>query len=264
MIAKKLDGRMESRRLLHQLAQRVRKIKKPITLATILVGERYDSSLYVRLKQQAAAEVGIRTKPIQLPESVSAARLLDEIHKLNRNPHIHGILLQLPLPNGIDADGIIQAIDPKKDVDGFHPANDLIIPPPVAAVEHFLSMARPKRKARVAILGKASVFARQLEQRFTARGWTIDIVQSHWAAITKKADVIITVLGRGPRLTAAQVKRGVIVVDVGIRKLNGKTVGDANPSVWNKAQAITPVPGGVGPMTIYYVLANTLTLATKK
>ena len=263
MIAKKLDGRTESRRLLHRLTQRVRKSRRPITLATILVGERYDSALYVRLKQQAAAEVGIRTKPIQLSEQVSETRLLATIQKLNQNHYIHGILLQLPLPPHLDTDKIIQAIDPTKDVDGFHPENEWIVPPPVAAVEHFIDMARLKKKSRVVILGKKSVFTKQLQSRFAGRGWKTEVLQHDWAAQTRQADVIVSVLGRGPRLNRGQVKSGAIVIDVGIRKLNGKTVGDVDQSVWTRAKAITPVPGGVGPMTVYYVLYNTYELATR-
>jgi methylenetetrahydrofolate dehydrogenase (NADP+)/methenyltetrahydrofolate cyclohydrolase len=264
MIADKLDGRTESRRLLHRLTQRVIKSRKPITLATILVGERYDSALYVRLKQQAAAEVGIRTKQIQLPEQVTESRLIATIEKLNQNGYVHGILLQLPLPEHLDTDKIIQLINPAKDVDGFHPENELIVPPPVAAVEHFLDMARPKGKSRVVILGRKSVLTTQLQNRFAGRGWKTEILEHNWASQTSQADIIICVLGRGPRLTGAQVKAGVIVIDVGIRKLKGKTVGDADQSVWAKAKAITPVPGGVGPMTVYYVLHNTYELATRK
>lgn len=262
MIAAKLDGRTESRRLLRLLAAKVRRSRQQhMTLATILVGRRYDSAMYVKLKRKAAAEVKIRTRPIQLPASVSSAKLRRVIQQLNRDRQVHGILLQLPLPKHLHTSTMVQYIHPDKDVDGFHPSNRRVVPPPVAAVEHFLTMAKRKNYTQVTILGKKSVFTEQLRDRFQPHGWYVHIVQSNWAAYTRKSDIIITALGRGPRLLASQVKRGAVVIDVGIRKLDGRTVGDVDPGVWTKASAITPVPGGVGPLTVYYVLANTYQLA---
>lgn len=263
MSAKILNGRSESQRLLQRLKAKVKKHRRPITLATILVGQRYDSALYVKLKRKAATEVGMKTRPIQLSEKISQRKLIAVINGLNSNPRVQGILLQLPLPKHLQTNQIILAINPAKDVDGFHPSTTEVVPPPVAAVEHFLDMAKPKVKSRVVILGRKSVFTQQLQNRFAGRGWKTLIMKQRWAAHTRQADILVSVLGRGPRLTSAQVKRGVIVVDVGIRKLRGKTVGDVDASVWTKAKAITPVPGGVGPMTVYYVLHNTYELAKR-
>lgn len=264
MIAQRLDGRQEADRLLRRLRRRVQQLRRPPRLATILVGERYDSSLYVRLKLAAAAKVGIRTEQYRLPATTNQRRLTSLIKRLNQNRAVDGILLQLPLPAHLNADQAVQVIDPRKDVDGFHPDNTYIVPPPVAAVIHFVRLALVRTRANVVILGKRSVFTDQLRQVFTAQHHRVTVVQRGWSAITKRADVIITVLGRGPRLLARHVRRAAVVVDVGIRNIGGHTVGDVTPGVWAKAKAITPVPGGVGPMTVAYVLDNTYQLATQR
>lgn len=263
MMAASLDGRRESRRLLRQLRARLRTRRRPVTLATVLVGQRYDSALYVRLKRRAAADVGIRTRLVRLPDRATESQLLQVIRRLNRDQRIHGILLQLPLPKQFNTNRIVRAIEPTKDVDGFHPENRKILPPPVAAVEHFIHMAKPGARPRVVLLGRRSVFTNRLIDRFSARGWPVTLRSKNWTAETRRADIIISARGRGPRLTASQVGARPIVIDVGIRKVRGRTVGDVAAEVWSKARAVTPVPGGVGPMTIYYVLANTYKLSQR-
>lgn len=261
--AQRLNGKIAADRLLVQLQRQLRR-RKPIRLATIVVGQRYDSSLYVRLKVAAAKRVGIATEQHALPRATSAATLNRLIQRLNRRPSIHGILLQLPLPPGLNPDRAIQAIDPRKDVDGFHPDNAYIIPPPVAAVLKLVDLGHPPRRCRVTILGKVSVYTRQLQSVFERRGWTAEIIAERWSRQTTHSHVIVTALGRGPKLLGRQIKPGAIVVDVGIRHEHGKTVGDVDPSVWSVARAVSPVPGGVGPLTVAYLLINCVKLATLK
>lgn len=262
MIAKRLNGRAAADRLLAQLHRQLRRRRKSVRLATILVGERYDSALYVRLKVAAAQRVGLTTERHDLPHTTSTRRLEQLIQRLNRRSSVHGILLQLPLPPHLDADRAILAIHLDKDVDGFRPQNTLIVPPPVAAVLKLIQLGHPPRRCHVTILGKTTVYTRQLEDVFRRRGWTTMIASKNWMSSTKKSDVIVTVLGRGPKLLGRQVKPGAIVVDVGIRHEHGKTVGDVDASVWSVAKAVSPVPGGVGPLTVAYVLINCYKLAT--
>lgn len=262
MVAYRLDGRAAADRLLQRLRKNLQRRSRPVTLATILVGRRFDSALYVKLKRSAAARVGIRTEAHQLPATVSIKKLLGLIQSLNRRAAINGILLQLPLPSHLHPDLAVAVIDPKKDVDGFHPKNRRVQPPPVAAVLHLLRLAKPRRGDRVVLLGKDSVFNQQLRRVLTKRGFHVTIAAAGRSIppVTKSAGIIITALGRGPQLEAKNIKRGTIIIDVGTRRHGKKVIGDALPSVWTKAKAVSPVPGGVGPLTVAYLLYNTVRL----
>lgn len=264
MMAQRLNGRAAADRLLAQLQRQLRSYGSRPTLATILVGQRYDSALYIRLKIAAAKRIGLKAVEFRLPRTASMAKLKNLIARLNRRRSIHGILLQLPLPSRLNPNHAVLAISPRKDVDGFHPLNSYIVPPPVAAVLKLVDLGRPPQRSHVVILGRTTVFTRQLQDVFTKRGWTANILSKNWSQQTKNANVIVTVLGRGPKLLGSQVRRGAIVIDVGIRHEHGKTVGDVDSSVWSVAKAISPVPGGVGPLTVAYVLINTLKLAKLK
>lgn len=263
MIAKRLDGRRESARLLRVLTKRVKRQHRRITLATILVGQRYDSALYVKLKRQAAASAGMRTEYHHLAPTTNQAALERLIGQLNRRSTIDGILLQLPLPSQLDVDRAIAVMRPSKDVDGFHPANTVVVPPPVAAVLRLVAMGRPARGAFACLVAQPSVFSDRLAVEMERIGYAVATVEPYrgFGAIVSRADIVVTALGTGRRLTARDIKRGAIVVDVGIRKHGKKTAGDVDQSVWTKAKAISPVPGGVGPLTVAYVLWNTYTLA---
>lgn len=268
-MARKLDGRLESQRLFRDLKWKIAQRRRPITLATILVGQRFDSALYVKLKRKAAAEIGIKSRAYELPKNVLHHRLEKLIEKLNQTPSIHGILLQLPLPAHLNPDAIIAKIDPRKDVDGFHPLNRRVVPPPVQAVLHLAKLAKPRRRATFAILAKTSVFSKRLVVQLKAKGFKATVANAvrRVPPVTRRADVVITALGRGPMLQAAHIKRGAIVIDVGTRRpgknLPKSVYGDVARSVWAKAKAVTPVPGGVGPMTIYFLLKNTYQLAKR-
>lgn len=265
MIARRLNGRQAADQVLQRVAQRVRQNRQPVTLATILVGNRYDSALYVKLKRQAAGRVGIATEYHHLPTSTSQARLEQVVRGLNERHDIHGILLQLPLPTHLDADRVIAVMDPRKDVDGFHPENQFIVPPPIAAVLQLLRLAKPKPKILVGILAQPSVFTRQLASALETRGYAAVVIEPRrWRTATLAVDALVTAIGRGPQLAAKDIQPGTILIDVGIRKYRQQTVGDVGKSCWTVAQAISPVPGGVGPLTIAYVLYNTWRLSQQK
>ena len=261
--AKILDGRAAADRLLQQLTKRVKQSRRRITLATIVVGQRYDSKLYVKLKVSAAKRVGIRTEQHRLPERTSQRTLETLIKRLNGKRSVNGILLQLPLPSHLSADHAVRTIDPRKDVDGFHPDTTGIDSPPVAAVLKLIALAHPKPGSRVVVLGRRSVLSQTLQARLSSRASSVDVVSARHRIppSTKTADIIITILGRGPKLQPQHIKPGAIIIDVGIRHERRKTVGDVDPSVWTKAKAISPVPGGVGPLTVAYVLYNTFILS---
>ncbi|MBI2984956.1 MAG: bifunctional 5,10-methylenetetrahydrofolate dehydrogenase/5,10-methenyltetrahydrofolate cyclohydrolase [Candidatus Kerfeldbacteria bacterium] len=265
MSARQLDGRAEAEKILTSLKRKIARRRLRLTLATILVGRRFDSLLYTKLKSQAAARIGIKTERYQLSPSTSQAKLRKLIHRLNRRQTINGILLQLPLPRHLDTDRLVRAIAPKKDADGFR-SRSKVIPPTVAAVLHLVKLARPLARAAVAILGRDSVFTRELKQRLASRGFKATLYRAthRIPGATKNASVVITALGRGPRLTANHIKDGAVIIDVGIRRLTGKTLGDVAPSAWTTAAAISPVPGGVGPLTVAYLLYNTYHLALLK
>lgn len=260
-----LDGRRAADRMLTQLKTRVAQHRRPITLATILVGSRYDSTLYVRLKRRAAARVGIQTEAHHLPATASPAALARLIRSLNRRKKITGILLQLPLPKHLNADQAVAAIDPAKDVDGFQLDNHRIVPPPVGAVLKLIALGKPRKRSLAIIVARQSVFTSRLLQGLEQAGYSAAVVEPHrrMGDIISKADIVVAALGAGPRLTASHIKRGAICVDVGIRQHGKKTIGDFHPSVWSKAHAVSPVPGGVGPLTISCVLDNTYQLAKK-
>lgn len=265
MKAVKLDGRRAADRMLVQLKKKVINAKRPITLATILVGSRYDSALYVKLKSRAATRVGIHTEAHHLPSTTTQAALEKLIASLNRRKNIDGILLQLPLPKHLDADAAVAVIDPRKDVDGFRPNNTLVVPPPVGAVLKLIALGKPKPKSFAVIVAQQSVFTERLAQVLDKAGHFTAVVEPHrrMKDIITKADIVVAALGTGPRITARDIKPGAICVDVGIRQHGKKTVGDFHPSVWSKARAVSPVPGGVGPLTVSCVLENTLQLALK-
>lgn len=262
----KLDGRRAADRMLVQLKKKVAQTKRPITLATILVGARYDSALYVKLKRRAAARVGIRTEAHHLASSTAQSSLEKLIRRLNHRKNISGILLQLPLPKPLNADSAVATIDLNKDVDGFRLDNTLVTPPPVGAVLKLIALGKPTAESFAVIVAQQSVFTERLAKALDKVGHTAAIVEPHrhMSNITNKADIVITALGTGPRLTASDIKRGAICVDVGIRQHGKKTAGDIHRSAWTKAKAISPVPGGVGPLTISCVLENSYLLATRR
>ena len=279
MPAKLLDGNLLSRQLRTEIATScailTAKGTKP-GLAVILVGANPASQIYVRNKVKACEEANIYSELIQLPSDVSEAQLLEHIHQLNKNAKIHGILVQLPLPAHINSHLVLEAIDPQKDVDGFHVSNagalmtgNPIFKPctPYGCMKILESIEYPIRGARAVIIGASNIVGKPMAMLLLQAGATITICNSKTkdiSAHTKDADILVVATGIPKMITAQMVKPGAVVIDVGINRLpDGKLCGDVDfDEVKYVAGWITPVPGGVGPMTITMLLQNTLEAAT--
>ena len=278
MPAKLLDGNQLSRQLRAEIATAsailTAKGTKP-GLAVILVGENPASQIYVRNKVKACEDANIYSELIRLPQDISEQELLDHIHQLNADEQIHGILVQLPLPAHIDSHLVLEAIDPYKDVDGFHVANagalmtgKHIFKPctPYGCMKILESIDYPIRGARAVIVGASNIVGKPMAMLLLQAGATITICNSKTkdlAAHTKEADILVVATGIPKMISAQMVKPGAVVIDVGINRLpDGKLCGDVDfDEVKYVAGWITPVPGGVGPMTITMLLQNTLEAA---
>jgi methylenetetrahydrofolate dehydrogenase (NADP+)/methenyltetrahydrofolate cyclohydrolase len=277
-----LDGKIIAQRCREEIKNTILNLpahRKP-SLAFILVGDHAASSTYVKMKAKGCAEVGIQSTVLSLPEKISFLELTKVIHDLNHDPSIDGILVQQPLPNHLDSSKVVDAIDPKKDVDGFHPLNlgkllvqdpsGFIACTPLGILELLKAYELDLEGKHVVVLGRSLIvgkpIANLLSQKRPYCNATVTICHAssqHLSSITKSADVLIAAIGKPHFIDESMVKEGAIVIDVGINRItkNGTSIitGDVNyASVSKKASAITPVPGGIGPMTIAMLLKNTL------
>ena len=275
-MAKIISGKELSAKLKLEMADEVKtfpaKYGRVPHLVVILVGEDPGSVSYVTGKAKASAEVGIRNTTIRKPESVSEAELLDIITALNLDDEVDGILVQLPLPKHIDEDKVIAAIDKQKDVDGFHPVNvgrlvtgqpGLVPCTPFGCLRMLELAGIPIDGQRAVIIGRSNIVGKPMLHLLLGKNATVTICHSHTKdlpAVTREADILVAAVGRPNFVTADMVKPGATVIDVGInRDEHGKLCGDVDfEQVKDKAAAISPVPGGVGPMTIAMLLENTL------
>ena len=289
-MAKLIDGVQLSKVLREELTQEVARFRQEtgITpgLAVVLVGHDPASEVYVRMKRKAAERAGLHSRQILLPESTSEDELLGVIAGLNADPRIHGILVQLPVPGHIDTRAVLLAIDPAKDVDGFHPINagrlatgdTTVLPPctPAGVVELLLYYGYDPAGKHVVVLGRSTIVGRPLALLLLRNGRggnaTVTVAHSHsqdLARITRQADIIVAAVGRPEMVRKDMVKPGAVVIDVGTSRVASasspkgyRLVGDvAFDEVSEVAEAISPVPGGVGPMTITMLLRNTLEAA---
>ena len=247
-------------------------------LAVILVGEDPASQIYVGRKAKACAEVGFLSREYKLPAVTTEAKLLNIISELNADQAIHGILVQLPLPQHISTNKIIAAIDPHKDVDGFHPynvgglvsGNPLFVPCTPRGIMELISRTGIELAGKEAVVvGRSNIVGKPMALLLLAQHATVTICHSRTKdlpAVTRRADVLIAAVGKAEMIKSNMVKEGAVVIDVGVNRLeNGKLVGDvAFNEVAPRASHITPVPGGVGPMTIAMLMKNTLDAASKK
>jgi methylenetetrahydrofolate dehydrogenase (NADP+)/methenyltetrahydrofolate cyclohydrolase len=253
-------------------------------LAMVRVGEDPASVSYVRGKSKASEELGIYSETIVLPEAATGKQLLAKIKELNRDRRFHGILVQLPLPKQIDEDEVISAIDPKKDVDGFHPENvgrlligePYFVPCTPLGIQELLVRSGNKPEGKhVVICGRSNLVGKpmmailiQKKQNANATVTMVHTGTKNMASITRQADILIAAMGKPKSITADMVKDGAVVIDVGVNEVgvssSGKRilVGDVDfEKIREKAKAITPVPGGVGPMTVTMLMANTIRAA---
>ncbi len=275
MAARTLDGKALARRIEGELAARVRKgLKKagrPPGLATVLVGNDVASDVYVRRKQEACERVGIRSFGHRLPASASEKKVLALVEKLNRDATVDGILVQVPLPEKVSKKVVLGSVAVDKDVDAFHPesvghaliGDETLAPCTPQGVLLLLDEAGVELAgAEVCIINHSNLIGKPLAAMLINRDATVTVCHKRTrdlAAHTRRADVVVTATGVPGLLKAAHIKRGAVVVDVGItRTAEGKVVGDVAPDVWTKAAWVTPVPGGVGPMTIAVLLQNTV------
>ncbi|WP_024788038.1 MULTISPECIES: bifunctional methylenetetrahydrofolate dehydrogenase/methenyltetrahydrofolate cyclohydrolase FolD [unclassified Lebetimonas] len=270
-----LDGKKLSEKIKNKVKEEVDKLKKEgITpgLAVILVGNDPASQTYVKMKKGACEKVGMYSVVHEFPESISEKELLTTIEMINKNPNLHGLLVQLPLPKHIDTTKVLEAVAPEKDVDGFHPYNmgklfeglESFAPcTPLGVMELFKEYNIDVKGKDVCIVGASNIVGKPMFSLLLNAWATVDICHietKDLATHTKRADIVIVGVGKPNLITADMIKEGAIVIDIGINKLkNGKIVGDVDfERVSKKASFITPVPGGVGPMTIAMLLKNTI------
>ena len=278
MTAQLIDGNALSAQLRTNVAQRAAQLKtQGITpgLAVVLVGDSQASQVYVRNKVKACADNGLHSVLEKYDFGMTEAALLARVDALNKDPSIHGILVQLPLPAHIDAQKVIEAISPAKDVDGFHVASAgalMVGQPgfwpctPYGCMKMLESIGYPLKGKHAVVIGRSNIVGKPMAMMLLAQNATVTICHSGTAnlkAMTLQADVIVAAVGKRNVLTADMVKPGAVVLDVGMnRNDEGKLCGDVDfAAVKEVASYITPVPGGVGPMTITMLLVNTLQAA---
>ncbi len=282
MTAQLIDGLALAQKTRAQVAQRAaafeQKAGRKAGLTVILVGENPASQVYVRNKVKACEAAGLKSELIVLPAETSQAALLTKIDQLNADTSVDGILVQLPLPPQIDSHRVIEAIAADKDVDGFHVANAGALMTgapqfrpctPYGVMKMLESIETPIRGAHAVIVGASNIVGKPMAMLLLAAGATITLCNSKTRdlpAMTRQADILVAAVGRPKLITASMVKPGAVVIDVGINRLDdGKLAGDVDfESVKPVAGAITPVPGGVGPMTIAMLLVNTMESAERR
>jgi methylenetetrahydrofolate dehydrogenase (NADP+)/methenyltetrahydrofolate cyclohydrolase len=273
MTATLMDGRALAARIRAEVAREVGSFGRPLGLATVLVGEDPASAVYVRRKQEACREVGIAPFDHHLDDRISEDELLALVEELNADERVSGILVQLPLPDQIDEDRVIRSVHPIKDVDGFHPLNagqlfqgspTFAAATPAGIMELLREYDVPLKSAQAVVVGRSNIVGKPIALLLLAEHATVTICHSRTtdlAAIVRQADVVVAAVGRPDTVTAEMVKSGATVVDVGINRVAGGIVGDVAADVREKAGLLTPVPGGVGPMTIASLLRNTVRAA---
>lgn len=270
-----IDGKKVSGEIRNRLADEIQELKKKAGktpgLATVLVGDDPASAVYVRNKNKICGELGFQSFEQKLSADTSEEKLLQLVGELNSNKDVHGILVQLPLPDQIDSEKILQAIDPKKDVDGFHPVNvgklvvgnALLTPCTPTGIIALLDRYDIEISGKHAvIIGRSNIVGKPVSMLLLHRNATITICHSrtqNLEEVTRSADILVAAVGRANFVTDEMVSEGTVVIDVGINRVDGKLTGDVDfEPVSKKASHITPVPGGVGPMTIALLMENTL------
>ncbi len=284
--ARLIDGKAIAETLRGEVAQQATqfamKAGRPAGLAVVLVGEDPASQVYVKSKGRQTTEAGMRSIEHRLPAETSQTALMSLIERLNRDDVVDGILVQLPLPQGLDAGAVIEAIDPAKDVDGFHPINagrlmtgaaGLVPCTPLGCVLLAKSVAPSLKGLEAVVVGRSNIVGKPVAQLLLAEDCTVTVAHSRTrdlAQVVRRADLVVAAVGRPEMVRGDWIKPGAIVIDVGINRIatdsgKGRLVGDvAFEEARAVAGAITPVPGGVGPMTIACLLRNTLEAARRR
>jgi methylenetetrahydrofolate dehydrogenase (NADP+) / methenyltetrahydrofolate cyclohydrolase len=260
-----MDGKALAERVRGEIAEEVRELGE-LGLATVLVGDDPASDTYIRLKHKAAGEVGINARDIRLASQTTEEELLQQVEELNRDDGIDGLLVQLPLPDHIDEARVIHAIDPKKDVDGLHPLNaghlylgrPAHVPAtPVGVMALLEEYDVPLEGANAVVVGRSDIVGKPASMLLLHANATVTTCHSRTAGLaahTQEADVLVVAVGKAGLIGPDDVKEGAAVIDVGMNRSEDGVVGDVDPAVSERAGLITPVPGGVGPMTIAMLL----------
>jgi methylenetetrahydrofolate dehydrogenase (NADP+)/methenyltetrahydrofolate cyclohydrolase len=274
--AQPLDGRAVSDAVAARLTARVAELPFVPRLVFVRVGEDPASVFYVRSKQRYAKRVGVDAETLVLPETVAQAELMDTIARLNADPETDGILVQLPLPAHLDAAPVLEAIDPGKDVDGFHPVNvgrlwsgaPALVPCTplglLAILDHYELDVLGKH---VVVVGRSHMVGKPAAALFLGRHATVTVAHSRTrdlGAVVRTGDVVVAAVGRAGLVTADMVRPGAVVLDVGMTRVDDRIVGDVAEDVWGVAGHMTPMPGGTGLVTVAMVLQNTLTAAERR
>lgn len=273
--AVRLDGKVVSAAVLDRMRREVAALPFVPRLAFVRVGEDPASASYVRSKERMAAKVGVASDTTVLPEGTSTAEVVRLVERLNADPAVDGVLVQLPLP-GVDAKAVLEAIDPNKDVDGLHPMNvgrlwsgaDGLVPATplgvLALLDHYQV---PLAGARAVVVGRSNLVGKPLAALLLARDATVTLAHSRTrdlGGLTVTADVLVSAVGRPRLIRPEMVKPGAAVLDVGLTREAGEIVGDVHPGVWEVAGHMTPMPGGTGLMTVVMVIGNTITAARRR
>ena len=275
-----IDGKLVSAAVKERVANQVKELNDKgisVCLAVILVGEDPASQIYVANKKKACEQLGIISKEFVLPATTTQQELLNLVNTLNDDASVNGILCQLPLPKGLDEKAVIEAINPEKDVDAFHPVNvgrimigdyDFLPCTPAGVMEMLSYYNIDVCGKECVVIGRSNIVGKPMGMLLLHKNGTVTTAHSrtqNLAEVTKKADILVAAVGKAKFVTADMVKSGAVVIDVGMNRADGKLCGDVDfDAVSQKASYITPVPGGVGPMTIATLMQNTLTAAKRQ
>lgn len=275
-----IDGKLVSAAVKERVANEVKELNQKgisVCLAVILVGSDPASQIYVANKKKACEQLGIISKEYLLPEATTQDELLALVNKLNNDKTVNGILCQLPLPKGLNEKAVIAAINPEKDVDAFHPVNvgkimigdyDFLPCTPAGVMEMLSFYNIDVCGKECVVIGRSNIVGKPMGMLLLHKNGTVTICHSrtqNLSEVTAKADILVAAVGKAKFVTADMVKPGAVVIDVGMNRENGKLCGDVDfDAVSQKASYITPVPGGVGPMTIATLMQNTLTAAKRQ
>jgi methylenetetrahydrofolate dehydrogenase (NADP+)/methenyltetrahydrofolate cyclohydrolase len=276
MIAEIICGKNLAAELYESLKRPLSRLKNTPGLAVIMVGDNHASKIYVENKIKTCNKIGINSFRFNFPSEVSQEELIEKIEELNQDTRVHGILLQFPLPSHINGNAAIQAISPNKDVDGFHPINvgklslgleGMVACTPLGCLHLIKSVMKDFAGKHAVVIGRSNIVGKPMAQLLLNNNCTVTICHSYTknlVEITKHADILVAAIGREEFIDSSHIKKGALVIDVGINRAAGnKIVGDVNfNDVKNIAGFLTQVPGGVGPMTIAYLMHNTVKAAS--
>lgn len=278
MSAKIIDGKILAQMIRQALKEKIERLKLTPVLAVVLAGSDPASCVYVWGKQKAAAEVGIETRLYHFEQDVSQKTLEELIERLNKDPDVNGILVQLPLPKQIDSEKLLNLIDYHKDVDGFHPynigllqngnPNAVVAATPKGVMRLLAQTGVEMRSKNAVVIGRSQIVGKPTAMLLLQSDCTVTVAHSqtkNLEEIVKKADIVVAACGVAKLVKADWLKEGAVVIDVGINRVDGKLCGDVDfDAALLKASYITPVPGGVGPMTIAMLLENTLEVCLRQ